>query len=247
VAEILKRHVKAAEKRLRFDQVERIVIRVPTAAAGLGVRGALEPASIPWSLPNLIGVLVVQHSLGAADLTPDVLARRTEAITHVADRVEWVVDRALSARALDAQLAVLGPLVGDVGWRDARTVLSRTLTGERKPGRPDRRRLKTWAGLVQRLWSQRGRVGDLTSVDIASWQLHIPVEVEVYTTRGGRWPERRVLPEGGPGASWAAQVQAIVERFDAADRTDADGRAWLDRGHDDGATEGLAALLGVDV
>ncbi len=82
---------------------------------------------------------------------------------------------------------------------------------------------------------------------MAAWQLQIPVEVEVYTTRGGRWPERRVLPEGGPGASWAAQVQAIVERLDNADGAGADGAAWMARPSTDGAAEAVAMLLGTDV
>ena len=244
VHEILKRHVKAADKRLRVDQVERIVIRVPAAAAGLGVRGALEPASVPWSVPNLLGVLVAQHSLGAADLAPAVLARRSEAIAHVADRVEWVVDRGLSARSLSSQLAVLGPLAGDFDWKDARKVLSRTLAGKRKAGRPDRKRLKVWAELVRRMWAQRGRTGDLASIDMSSWQLHIPVEVELYTTRGGRWPERRSLPEGGPGASWDAQVRTVVERFDAAAGEGSSGGAWLQSALEQPALPAVQEVLG---
>ncbi len=247
VAEVLKRHVKAAGKRLRVDQVERIVVRVPAAAAGLGVRGALEPSSMPWSLPNLIGLLVAQHSLSAADLRPTVLAKHADAIGHVADRVEWVVDRDLSARSLSAQLAVLGPLVGDFGWRDARTVLSRTLAGTRKAGRPERKQIAVWMGLLQRLWAQRGRSADLASVDVASWQLHIPVELEVYTTRGGRWPERRSLPEGSPGASWSDQVAAILERYDAAVDGPGSGRAWLDQPMDQPAVQAVSALLGTAV
>lgn len=245
VHEILKRHVKAADKRLRVDQVERIVIRVPAAAAGLGVRGALEPASVPWSVPNLLGVLVAQHALGAADLAPDVLARRSEAIAHVADRVEWVVDRGLSARSLSSQLAVLGPLAGDFDWKDARKVLSRTLAGKRKAGRPDRKRLKVWAELVQRMWAQRGRSGDLAAIDMSSWQLHIPVEVELYTTRGGRWPERRSLPEGGPGASWDGQLAAVVERFDTAAGEGTTGREWLQGALDQPAVSAVQELLGI--
>jgi 2-methylcitrate dehydratase PrpD len=217
VAEILRRHVKAADKRLRVDQVERIVVRVPAAAAGLGVRGAMAPSSIPWSVPNALGVLVAQHALGAEDLTPAVLQRRSENIAHVADRVEWVVDRGLGARALSAQLAVLGPLFGDFGWKDARQMLLRTLAGQRHPGGPSRERIQVWAELARRLWTQRGATAQLGELDISAWQLHLPVEVELYTTRGGRWPERRSLPEGGPGSSWQQTVAAVVERFDTVD------------------------------
>lgn len=213
VAEILARHVKAADKRLRVDQVERIELRVPAAAAGLGVEGALEPASVPWSMPNLLGVLVAQHSLGPADLTPEVLQRRQAEVAAVASKVDVVVDRGLGARALHAQLEVLGPLFGGLGWKDARTVLQRTLAGERKAGRPSRDRLQIWARLVRSLWQQRGVVADLTGVAIDGWQLHLPVEVNLYTTRGGRWPERRSLPTGGPGAPWQPTVDTVVRRF----------------------------------
>ena len=214
VAEILARHVKAADKRLRVDQVERIVVRVPAAAAGLGVRGALEPSSIPWSVPNALGILVARHSLGPADLTRDSLSKHADAIAHVAERVEWVVDRGMSARALAPQVRVLGPLVADFRWSDARKVLQRGLSGERRPGRPSRRQLAVWTELVQTIWRTRGPAPGLSAVATDAWQLHLPVEVELFTTRGGRWPERRSLPAGGPGADHASMLRGVLGRFE---------------------------------
>lgn len=248
VAEILARHVKAADKRLRVDQVERIVVRVPAAAAGLGVPGALEPASVPWSVPNLLGVLVARHALGAADLAPEVLAARAADITHVAERVEWVVDRRLSAQAVVAQLRVLGPLMGDVGWKDARTVLLRLLAGRRRGGPPSREQLAVWSELVRSLWAHRGHSTDLSGISVDGWQLHLPVQVELYTTRGGRWPERRSLPEGAPGADWAATVDGVLARFDAAAGATAAGagRALWEADGSVPALPQVSALMGVD-
>lgn len=245
VAEILARHVKAADKRLRVDQVERIVIRVPAAAAGLGIRGALEPASVPWSVPNLLGVLVARHSLVAADLAPAVLDKHRDAIAHVADRVEWVVDRGMSARALAAQARVLGPLAGDFRWQDARKVLMRALAGERRSGRPSRTQLEVWVDLARTLWRQRGNTSGLAAVQVDGWQLQLPVEVELYTTRGGRWPERRTLPEGGAGSDHSKLVASVVGRFSDLPGGEADVSSWLQASGDADAAGWMARLMGV--
>ena len=62
---------------------------------------------------------------------------------------------------------------------------------------------------------------ELTQVDVASWQLHLPVEIQLYTTRGGRWPERRSLPEGSPGSDWSHTRAFVLRRFDGTPRQDA--------------------------
>jgi hypothetical protein len=242
VAEILARHIKAADKRLRVDQLERVEVRVPAAAAGLGIVGALEPASIPWSVPNLIGVLVAQHALTAAELTPAMLDRHRDGISHVAERVDWVVDRGLSARALTAQVRVLGALTGGMRWRDARKVLMRTLAGKRRSGRPSRAQLSMWIDLVRTLRRQRGGDAGLTGVDIEGWQLQLPVEVDLYTTRGGRWPERRSLPEGAAGADHARMVESVVSRFNGVPDSKFDPQTFLEA---DGKTAALPLIHGL--
>ena len=76
----------------------------------------------------------------------------------------------------------IGAFAGDFDWKDARKVLSRTLAGKRKAAV----RIETaqvWAELVQRMWAQRTPA--TSRIDMSSWQLHIPVEVELYTTRAG--------------------------------------------------------------
>ena len=224
VAEILARHVKAADKRLRTDQVERIEIHGAAMLGAMASSGALEPASIPWSLPEALGVLVARHDLGAADLAPEVLAAQAERIRHVAERVEVFVQPSRTAEALTAQIEVIGPLFADLGWRDARRMLSPLRSAAALSGGEGRgmEGVRSVARLLRAAVGLRRVSGaELSAIDVASWQLHLPVEVQLYTTRGGRWPERRSLPEGSPGADWSHTCGFVFGRFEGTGREEA--------------------------
>lgn len=241
VAEILARHVKAADKRLRPDQVERVVVRGGAWLRGLVQHGqsGRGPVAVPWSLEQALGVLVVRHGLGADDLTEAVLAKEAARIAAVASTVDVEIEVARTLSAFDHQARVLGPVLAELGWRDARRLTTDARPGEalRGLGLPALRALVRGARLL-------GRPGqDLGAVDTAEWQLRLPTEVMVYTTRGGRWPERRVLPEGSPGWSWDRTVEAVTARYardDDAARQQA--LAWLAAPVDDAAQGALAWL-----
>jgi hypothetical protein len=90
---------------------------------------------------------------------------------------------------------------------------------------------------------RRAAAVELPHIDVASWQLHLPVEIQLYTTRGGRWPERRSLPEGSPGSDWSHTRAFVLGRFDGTPRQEA---ATALSEVDDSAAAGplLAPLLG---
>jgi len=224
VAEILARHVKAADKRLRVDQVERIEVYGPGVLASMAASGPLLPSALPWALPELLGLLVARHDLSAADLSPDVLRAQADGIRRVADRVEVFVQPSRTAEALTAQLDVLGPLLAELGWRDARRELRHLSGSADRFGGQGRggEGLRAVLRLVRSAAGLRAlTAGQLQDVDVASWQLHLPVEVQLYTTRGGRWPERRLLPDGSPGADWTQTQQLVHRRFDGTDQESA--------------------------
>ncbi|MFZ5479200.1 MAG: hypothetical protein ACOZNI_20720 [Myxococcota bacterium] len=201
VHEILKRHVKAADKRLRADQVERIEIRAGLLPWSMDVAAdPLDPQSptgLAWSLKRAIGVLVARHGLTAQDLTPEALAEKADDIAAVASRVEVVHDWALTLQTVEHFTRVLGPLFAGLSPMELRGVRSRLketggwprwTTGDLLPiarARPDR--------VLRNL---RVAPGDLGDVRLDEFRWHLPVEVKLYTTRGGWWPERRALPLG---------------------------------------------------
>ncbi len=228
VDEILRRHVKAADKRLRADQVERVELRVNAHTWAMHRAAGADLAS---ALPRSIAVLVARHSLSPADLAPAALAERATEIDALAARVTVEHDWGLTLAAHERLARALGPLFG--GWssaRDARRGLE--LDGGLPPfsiddlprivrARPDR----VAAAL-------RVRPGDLTACDLDAFRWALPVEVRVHTTRGGSWPERRSLPLG-TGAEAEARLIApsgrealALARFDDATRPAA--RAALD-------------------
>ncbi len=49
-------------------------------------------------------------------------------------------------------------------------------------------------------------------MDVEAFRYRHPVEVKLYTTRGGWWPERRDTAEGAPGWSWEATVEGVLDK-----------------------------------
>ncbi len=201
VHEILKRHVKASDKRLRAEQVERIEVRVgllPWAmdhvAAGADSHS---PVALAWSLKRAIGVLVARHDLRPADLTPEALAEKAADIEHVVSRVEVVHDWALSVSTVEGFTRVLGPLFAGLSPMQLRHVLSRL---KEAGGWPEWHRADLWPLVRARpdrvVRNLQAADGDLGDIDLASFRWQLPIEVKLYTTRGGWWPERRALPSG---------------------------------------------------
>lgn len=225
VEEILARHVKAAEKRLRWDQVERIEVGLGAPgfalhgrAAGVAALGALGALH---RLPEAIGRLVV-----GAELDPRALARDAAAedggpmsneVAHVARRVEvhhaWPRTRDLVDHSVD----VLGPLLvgldlptlrrAAAAWTSAgpgATLSSPVAVSWLLRLRPDQ--------LLERL---RYQSGDLADCRLDELQERLGADVVLHTTRGGSWRERRDGAVGSPGWPWQDTVERLLRRWGA--------------------------------
>jgi hypothetical protein len=233
VDEILRRHVKAADKRLRAEQVEKIELRVnfltwAADAAGAGI-GGTSPVANTWSLARAVGVLIARHSLSPADLTPDALTEKAADIEHVASRVEVVHDWSLSIAAVEGITRPLGATLAGRGPARLRQVRTRLKEAGGWPrwhaddllpilqARPDR--------ILREL---RASPGDLGAVDLETFRWHLPVQVKLYTTRGGWWPERRALPRGSVPTGDLESIALARHGKDAA-LADASGAAdsWV--------------------
>ena len=201
---ILVRHLKASEKRLRADQVERIELRTAfsPAATEEGSRGWAAPALGAWSIAEAFGVMVAHHELGPEWIDAGAAPDKVADIAAVASRVEIVHDWRLNVRKGRVAAETLGPLLGEVG------VL--TVLRAAKPlfvGRPT---LEGWGPMLgERPWAiVQGllRKGGLPACTLEGAQFW-PTDLKLYTTRGGWWPERRSMPSGG-GESLEAAAKA---------------------------------------
>jgi 2-methylcitrate dehydratase PrpD len=201
VSEILRRHIKAADKRLRAEQVEKIEVRTSLFPWGMDqAAGSVDersPIAVATSIKRAIGVLVARHDLRPADLTTDAIHEKSTEIQHVAERVEIVHDWALSVNSVESLTRSLGPILAGLSpiqLRQVRTKLKDT------GGWPRWHRQDLWPIVRSRpdrvLRNLQGERGDLGGVDIDTFRWSLPVEVKLYTTRGGWWPERRSLPQG---------------------------------------------------
>ena len=239
VWEILRRHVKAADKRLRADQVEGIEVRVAAPAHRLdgGTDDRLEPASIPYSIPLALGVLIVAHELSPAVLTAEWLDANAEAVRTVASRVRVVHDPGRTALSVSPMLRSLAPLFAGVPpLRLVRHLKGATpgMGSARRPWAVDMFRRVQESRLDRVLGDLRGAVPDLSTARLGEFCLHTDTEVLLYTTRGGTWPERRVGPEGAPGWAWQDTRTRVLARHGGEAETLSvvpvreDGAAWVD-------------------
>jgi 2-methylcitrate dehydratase PrpD len=223
VHEILERHIKAADKRLRSDQVERIELRVgllPWAmdAAGDELEG-FSPAGLAWSIKRALAVLIARHGLRPEDLTPAALAEKRDEIEQLAQKVQVVHDWSLSVATVEHFTRVLGPLFTGMNPLQLRAVRTRLKAAG---GWPRWHREDLWPIARSRpdrvLWNLRAPPGDLGDVDLDAFRWHLPIEVKLYTTRGGWWPERRALPLGSV-ATHDIEAVALAKHGGAAANT----------------------------
>jgi len=221
VGEILDRHVKAADKRLRADQIDHIEI-------SLGLPGwsqvqlaqqhtSTDPTSLVRRLPQAIGLLVSEYAFGPAELSPERLEARRDSVAEVARRVEIPHSWTRTADLVDHLVEVAGPLL--VGLTNAELRAAGAAWGRRSGGlrppppalgealavlrtRPDR--------LLARLAWQSG---DLADARLEELQLRVGADVRLFTTRGGSWRERRDLSIGSPGWPWADTVARVQAKW----------------------------------
>jgi hypothetical protein len=202
VEEILGRHVRAAGKRLRADQVERVEISVP----GLVLAQDRE-APETRRIAALVAALLAHHSLlpGAdggdgGEIVGRVEVRRSGRGSVVAG----------------VALAEAGAGIGMLGLEELRRAWSAGRL--RPPG------AREWARMAREIdvGAFAGAVAASGWDDgaLARWRWALPVEVRLWTTRGGWWPERRPGPRGG-GASLR---EVARDRWSAGNETR--GPAW---------------------
>ncbi|MBM4365735.1 MAG: hypothetical protein FJ102_05930, partial [Deltaproteobacteria bacterium] len=200
---ILGRHLRAAEKRLRADQIDRVEIRTGfgppcTEAAAVNLQA---PSAAAWSVAEGTAVLVALHELHPALLEAGALGDREADARALVPRVSVMHHWKLSAREAVATARTLGPVLGEAGLATVLRAGQRLVIG--RPGADE-----LWPLVQERPWSVIGplrRKGDLADVNVDGYVHCFPVEVKLYTTRGGWWPERRHAPVGqGPGAAGVA-------------------------------------------
>jgi 2-methylcitrate dehydratase PrpD len=238
VWEILRRHIKAADKRLRPDQVEGIEVRVAAPAHRFDAQAdrGLVPAAVPFSIPSALGVLVVGNGLTPAVLTEPWLRENEEAVRAVAAKVRVVHDPARTAMALGPMLQAVAPLFADVPPLRLVRLLADAAPpsgAARRPVALDMLRRVVDARPDRALSSLRGALPDLATARLGEFTLHTDAEVLLYTTRGGTWPERRTGPEGAPGWPWQdTRARVLARHGDGADAlaataTTEDAAGWV--------------------
>ena len=206
--EVLRRHVKAADKRLRADQIERVIVRGghPGLRAGSG-QGWTDGLRC---LPALISALVHSHALDLDGLRGPLQAGG-EGLAALAGRVELHHD---PIRALSTPLSLVEAapqLLGGLSPRARVDALGRLLRGGGAPPAPG-----WWRGLKRLpldalLTAARNAGGDLGASRLDQLALRADTELVLMTTRGGSWPERRSLTQGGPASAWEPTVDGVLQ------------------------------------
>lgn len=223
VQEILRRHIKAADRRLRIDQVNRIEIR--THALALGHNGkAIDPAALCRSIPTQIGLALATNDLNAPQFHPDVLAEHQDAITTIAQKVVLTHDWAATIALIQEMRSSLSPLYGETS---PRKLLTQFASGS---GLPKRSQLSDLVkARPDRLFRKSTASSDMADLDALSFRYPFGIEAKLFTTRGGWWPERRETPAGAPGWSWQRTIIGVAKKW-AGEQEDATSaaRAKLD-------------------
>jgi 2-methylcitrate dehydratase PrpD len=219
VDEVLARHIKAADRRLRPDQVQAIKVAVPAPAVALdnwmGRHGLRSPISLGHAIRHGIGALVVEHEFGSAELSDLGWAERRERYGEIASRVTVSHSLDLSLEIISNMVSTAAPLIGginEIEWRSLIQHVEGSEVGWRGVSlggirgvfkhRPDK-----W------LKALKHSSGDLSEARLNEWQPRMGADILLETIRGGQWPESRVTALGGPGTSWGELVEDVLRRF----------------------------------
>lgn len=216
--EILRRHQKAASKRLRADQIDRIEVRVDhlawmRAREDARVDGMPDDGHLSYALPIVIGALVAGHEHGPALYDHALLVPNHDAILEVAAKVDLRPDLGHTLRRVRGLARALGPLLVDVPFA-TRLSLAAGLVGKALRGLPNPDRLDL-RGVYRDdpVDALRGLIDP--PGEPPDGPVHVPnaTFVRLYTSRGGWWPERRDVIEGGPEYSAADLDRDVVAKF----------------------------------
>jgi hypothetical protein len=249
VHEILKRHIKAADKRLRVDQLHRIEVRtgfLTCAAESAASRWpGIHAGSVTRSPSRAIGVLVAAQELGAEQVSPAWLAEHRDEVAAAAGRVEIEHD-AEHTRALGNHLVeVLGPLFAGVTAKELHHAGHRARHELHLPHKaPLTNFLSRPTHLDRLVESARKSSGDFSRVDARAIRFPLGADIKLYTTRGGWWPEHREIPEGSPGWSWEATVRSVIALGTGGEEGEQARQELLAAGTDTRGSTWIRQLLG---
>lgn len=171
VEEILMRHLKAASKRLRHQQVERITLSVPHIFAGQDatVREWIARFILTheWNEQHFEGEWFQQVQVDLRGLIQRIYIDYEPSLTEKLFSQAIIELPDLFVGSTPTQIAEVSDL--PIHWASLRSHQS------------IRKALKDCAYVS----------GRPSQAQIEAFQLSVPVEVRLYTTRGGTWPERR--------------------------------------------------------
>jgi len=223
VQSILDRHVKAADRRLRADQIIEIEVKMGAPGWALGRRiasqNSTDTAALHYALPRAIGVLVVAHEMGPDQRDEAWWQTHGEAVESIASRVRLAHDWKHTVDVTRGLVEVFAPLLAGVTASELRAVSGQSTQAHGRlptPGvadlitiakaRPDR--------LLERI---RYASGDLADARVDEWQLRLGADVRISTTRGGSWPASRDIAEASPGWSWSETHERVCEKYGGDD------------------------------
>lgn len=199
VGAVLHRHLKAAERRLRADQVERVEVRLGAVSWPGCAPDEPWTAQATWrSVPRAVAVLVLTHAFTPELLADGLLERERERLDALAAKVVVRPDPTRSVRELCRLVDLCGREALDLA------TLGASLRDGASPRALGELAL-TWAAATK---------GPL---DTRAWRYPAGADVRVYTTRGGSWPEHAEVPDGAPGTPADRLEAGIVERFSRGD------------------------------
>ena len=219
VAEILRRHVKAADKRLGVDQLERVEVAIGAPGYAqeqvMAEHTALDPATVPLSLRRSIAVEVVSYGLGPEQLEEGWLEQNRDELSEIARRVEVSHSWRHTLALVDHLVDVAAPLLAGLTLPELRAAgqgAARHL-GVGLPAPTGAALLDVLRARPDRLFDRlRHSSGDLGDARLLEWQFQLGASIKLYTTRGGSWPEERALPEGSPGWPWDQTVAGVLRK-----------------------------------
>ena len=173
VVEILDRHIKAASKRLRWQQVKRIQVEAPHS-----LRGSAE------DLRYWIAAYVLTHSWNSEILSTDWQRTNAPALRSLMSVIEFEWSVKKTEEMWTQSLQELSTVF--VGITPSQIAEVSDLPIDRWSVRQAEHR-----GLKSMIQRCQHSTNQTTQPQLDAFELCIPVEIRLLTSRGGTWPERR--------------------------------------------------------
>jgi hypothetical protein len=173
---------------------------------------------VSQSIARSIGVACTGQGLQPEHLDPAWLAEHRDTVATVASKVTVSHDWARTSDLVEHHVDVAAPLFAGVTMPELREAGKMAKVrydgGLPLPGGQDlmaivKRRPDL---LMDRI---KHASGNLADARLEEWQFRFGAQVRLYSTRGGVWPEKRLIPEGSPGWPWARTVESVQTRYGA--------------------------------